>query len=89
MNRTLIGDFYEKVENLLTQLDIKDKQVHLWNWDEAGLMYAMKYDKTMCQLGRKQWRTEGGFGGLNPSKIPKALQNRARLNPIVKTVKNC
>ena len=38
-----------------------------------------------------QWRTEGGWG-LNPpppSEIPKALQNRAKLNPIVKTVKNC
>jgi len=30
----------------------------------------------------------GRFGGSNPpSEIPKALQNRAKLNPIVKTVK--
>ena len=37
-----------------------------------------------------QWRTEGGFGMFNtPPEIPKALQNRAKLNPIVKTVKNC
>jgi hypothetical protein len=36
----------------------------------------------------KQWRTEGGFK-LPPPEIPKALQNRAKLNPIVKTVKNC
>jgi len=38
-----------------------------------------------------QWRTEGGFWGLQPPhpEIPKALQNRAKLNPIVKTVKNC
>ena len=32
----------------------------------------------------RQWRTEGGFGGLNPPEIPKALQNRAKLNPIAK-----
>ena len=37
-----------------------------------------------------QWRTEGG--GLESSappqkKIPKALQNSAKLNPIVKTIK--
>jgi len=33
------------------------------------------------------WNTEGG--GLNPPpEIPKALQNRAKLNQIVKTVKN-
>jgi len=39
----------------------------------------------------KQWRTEGGLGGSNTSlpEIPKANQNRAKFNPIVKTVKNC
>ena len=32
----------------------------------------------------------GGFGVLKPPpEILKALQNRAKLNPIVKTVKNC
>jgi len=34
----------------------------------------------------------GKFGGSNhppPPEIPKSLQNRAKLNPIVKTVKNC
>ena len=31
----------------------------------------------------------GGLGVFNPPRILKALQNRARLNPIVKTVKNC
>jgi hypothetical protein len=36
-----------------------------------------------------QWRTKGGEGGggHTPPEIPKALQNRAKLNPIVKTVK--
>ena len=37
-----------------------------------------------------QWRTEGGLVGTTlPPEIPKALQNRGELNPIVKTVKNC
>jgi len=40
-----------------------------------------------------QWRTGGEeeVGGFNapPPEIPKTLQNRAKLNPIVKTVKNC
>jgi hypothetical protein len=31
----------------------------------------------------------GGRGFQIPPEIPKALQNRAKLNPIVKTVKNC
>ena len=36
-----------------------------------------------------QWRTEGGgWGAQAPSpEIPKAPKNRAKLNPIVKTVK--
>ena len=35
----------------------------------------------------KQWRTGGGGLGFQPPipEIPKALQNRAKLNPIVKT----
>ena len=36
-----------------------------------------------------QWNTERGGGFTPHPEIPKALQNRARLNPIVKTVKNC
>ena len=35
-----------------------------------------------------QWPTEGGRG-QTPPEIPKALQNRAKINLIVKTVKNC
>jgi len=32
----------------------------------------------------------GGFGGSTPPlEIPKAFQNLVKLNPIVKTVKNC
>ena len=32
----------------------------------------------------------GGLGcSTPPLEIPKALQNHAKLNPIVKTVKNC
>jgi len=41
-------------------------------------------------VARCQWRTEGG-GGFKPPlpENPKAFQNRAKLNPRVKTVKNC
>ena len=36
------------------------------------------------------YRGQGGLGVKPPPpEIPKALQNRAKLNPIVKTVKNC
>jgi len=44
----------------------------------------------MLILSFLQWRTEGGgrVWGFKPE-IPKALQNRAKLNPIVKNVKNC
>ena len=41
--------------------------------------------------GWTEWRTERGVRGVQtpPPEIPKALQNRAKLTPIVKTVKNC
>jgi len=39
----------------------------------------------------KDWDQGRTGGGVQPPppEIPKALQNRAKLNPIVKTVKNC
>jgi len=35
-----------------------------------------------------QWRTGGGVVQPPPPEIRKALQNRTKLNPIVKTIKN-
>ena len=36
------------------------------------------------------YRGVGEFGGVQtPPETPKALQNRAKLNLIVKTIKNC
>jgi len=38
----------------------------------------------------RQWHAGRGVWGVKtPPEIPKAFQNRAKLNPIVKTVKNC
>jgi len=45
--------------------------------------------KVLCGVTSVAYRGGGVWGGSNPSKIPKALQNRAKLNSIVKTVKNC
>ena len=52
------------------------------------IQYLLQNDKYEMNndLYSVQWRTEGGGGG---GEIPKALQNSAKLNPIVKTVKNC
>jgi len=47
--------------------------------------------KLFCDIKGRQWRPEGGLGVQTPPpphEIPKALQNRVELNPIVKTVKN-
>ena len=38
-------------------------------------------------IGLPKWRTRGGGVQPPPLEIPKALQNRDKLNPIVKTVK--
>jgi hypothetical protein len=50
--------------------------------NEGTFFFSIMY--TVAQL-----RAEGGVLKPNPTEIPKALQNRAKLNPIVKTVKNC
>ena len=58
--------------------------------DGVSTTEVMQYVGTFLQ-----WRTEGWGGGSlggfkpPPPEIPEALQNRAKLNPIVKTVKNC
>jgi len=48
---------------------------------------------SQCSHYYMQWRTEGrdlGFSTHPPTpEIPKALQNHAKLNLIVKAVKNC
>ena len=68
----------------------KEIYIYIYNlqvWDDV-IVHTLEniYEKN-------QWRTEGGrvWGGWNhpPPEIPKAHQNRAKLNPIVKTVKNC
>jgi len=47
--------------------------------------------KEETEVFRKQTRSVSGVwrGGSNSPETPKALQNRAILIPIVKTVKNC
>ena len=43
-----------------------------------------------CDMKQETVAYRGGVGVFNtPPEIAKALQNRAKLNPIVKTVKNC
>jgi len=49
-----------------------------------------KYSRDVTWLGAVAYRVGvGGFYTPPPSEIPKALQNRAKLNPIVKNVENC
>ena len=52
--------------------------------------YVGKLEGCLC-IFLMQSHTEGGGWGVQtpPPEILKALQNRAKLNPIVKTVKNC
>ena len=44
--------------------------------------------KTLVIASNVPWGGEV-WGVQTPPEIPKALQNRAKLNPIVQTVKNC
>jgi len=54
----------------------------------ASVETSKQYKHSIVHSGVSR---EGGFGwgSTPPPEIPKALQSRAKLNPIVKTVKNC
>jgi len=55
------------------------------------LFYEISVENSFCRRQPVAYRS-GGLGVQPPppvTEIPKALQNRAKLNPIVKTVKNC
>jgi len=73
--------------------------IHYTGITGNGVRHQSKNTRVLLSLypeqeGNKlmQWRTErgGGFRGSNPPlpEIPKALQNHAELEPIVKTAKN-
>jgi len=54
-----------------------------------NLVHCYKITTIMYILHSSGVPGGGGFGGFNPPpQIPKAVQNHAKLNPIVKTVKN-
>ena len=55
-------------------------------------MFAIDHNVVISNCSGRSSVTSGipGGGFSNPPpEIPKALQNHAKLNPIVKTVKNC
>ena len=53
------------------------------------IIYRHEYHKWHKFSEAVAYRGGGSWGVKTPSEIPKALKNRAKLNPIVKTVKNC
>ena len=55
------------------------------------IMTALQHNMLQRGVSSTSGVPRGGFGEFNPPprKILKALQNRAKLNPIVKIVKNC
>jgi len=50
----------------------------------TGVLISPQPDPGSSGVPRGVWG-----GSIPPPEIPKAFQNRAKLNPIVKTVKNC
>lgn len=41
-NPVIIQDYFQKLDSLLTKLEIKDKPNRIWNVDETGLSYVIK-----------------------------------------------
>jgi len=57
-------------------------------WLKYFVMTLIRLSEERIQSVPYRGGVLGGFKPLHPE-IPKALQKRAKLNPIVKTVKNC
>jgi hypothetical protein len=51
-NRALIDDLYDKVERVVTELDLKCKPARLWNCVKTGLTSHEIWKK--CQPGREK-----------------------------------
>ena len=78
-------EVFQLVQVLLELVPRKGKQLLVF----SPLIWQHSLTNSSCR-GAVAYRG-GEFGGfkLPPPEIPKAHQNRAKPNPIVKTVKNC
>lgn len=52
-NPVIIKDYFNKLDDLLTTLMIKDKPSRIWNVDETGLSCVVKPNKVVCQIGKR------------------------------------
>ena len=60
-SRMQLDDFYDKVELLLSTLDIADKPSRLWNCNDTGLSYVLRSGKIIFEV-RKKCVYHQGFG---------------------------
>lgn len=52
-NELMMKDFFTKLDDILTKLNIKDKPNLIWNCDETGLSYVVKPSKVVTVIGKK------------------------------------
>lgn len=52
-NEVMIKDFFFKLDDVFTNLTIKDKPHLIWNCDETGLSYVVKPSKVVTGIGKK------------------------------------
>ena len=67
------------------------KQIFAYRTQFVTTFYIHEHTKLIMVIVSGVPKRGGGLGFQTPPppEIPKALQNRAKLNPFVKTVKNC
>ncbi|KAJ8872538.1 hypothetical protein PR048_026144 [Dryococelus australis] len=52
-NPTMINDYFEKVNHLLSTLGIKDNASRFWNVDETRLCNVVKPNKILTEIGKR------------------------------------
>ena len=86
-NRTQHIDF-EKVDYLLTKLDLKYKPARIWDCDETGLTYVIKFVKPVCQIGRKYvYKQSSGDRGTITNLLCRSCASGMSIPPVV--IFNC
>lgn len=52
-NRSILNNFYDKLQGLLVRLEIENRPDLMLNCDETGLSYVVKPSKIVTAVGRK------------------------------------
>lgn len=85
-NPVLISDFYDKLELLVTSLNVNTPVLknHIWNVDETGLQFVVKPNKVVTAIGKKYiYKRSWGERGETTTLVGCVCANGSWIPPFV------